>query len=165
MGKQWEGVMREVREGRVGELRPLAPPPTRASGANSSSGHSWSVMSSAWHGLVACTLARWLNSDQPREKPPSRPPMAPHSPSPHPALPTFQPFTVAPGNLAAQDQTPPRRGRRAGRESRLGKQRGRRGKMRGEAGGRTLAGRQTNMGEGKAGRPQRGTQERRLQAS
>lgn len=48
-------------------------------------------MSSAWHGLVACTPARWLNSDQPRENPPSPPPTAPHSPSPpHPShIPVF----------------------------------------------------------------------------
>lgn len=114
MGKQREGVMREVREGRVGELRLPGTPPQDLR-ANSSSGHSWSVMSSAWHSLVACTPVRWLNSDQPREKPPSWPPMAPYSPSPHPALPTFQPFIVTPGNSAAQDQTPPRRGRGPGR--------------------------------------------------
>lgn len=48
-------------------------------------------MSSAWHGPVACTLARWLNSDQPRENPPLRPPQIPTLLAhPHPShIPVF----------------------------------------------------------------------------
>lgn len=79
-------------------------------------------MSSAWHGLMASTLVRWLNSDQPRENPPPGPPHSSPFPLPTPALPTFQSFTVAPGNSAAQDQTSPKK--RWGWSPKLGQQGG-----------------------------------------
>lgn len=128
--------------------------PTEGLLSHSSSRHSSSVMSSAWHGLMASTLVRWLNSDQPRENP-LLPPHSSPFPQPTPALPTFQSFTVAPGNSAAQDQTSPKK--RWGWSPKLGQQGGpgeREVQRKSREAERQQSGKLTQPGEEKAGSAQ-----------
>lgn len=63
------------------------------------------MMSSAWHGPVACTLARWLNSDQPGENPPLCPPQFP-TPSAHPRRSYIPVFHCRPRQLGCPKPNP-----------------------------------------------------------
>lgn len=117
-------------------------------------------MSSAWHGPVACTLARWLNSDQPRENPPLCPRQFP-TPSAHPRLSYIPVFHCRPRQLGCPRPNP--------REERL---EGQAGVQAGQAGRQTRKEERLNrgkmtpesrpsMGVREPGRAQRRKQERR----